>query len=151
MDIDLPKVSGIEGVKKAKYIFPDAEIIMNTVFDDEERIFQAIKNGASGYILKKVAFTELINAINDVLNGGAPMSPGIARKVINFHKLKLANHEALSTREFQIVEDLSKGLSYKMIADKHSISIETVRSHCKKIYRKLHVNSATEAINKLYH
>lgn len=155
MDIDMPGKSGIEGVKEVKSAFPEIEIIMNTVFDDDERIFLAVQAGATGYLLKKSSLSQIISSIVDVKKGGAPMSPTIARKVLllpfaNFGKTNESNDYNLSKREYEILELLSNGFSYKMIANEINLSIDTIRTHIKKIYEKLHVNSATEAINMFY-
>ena len=153
MDIDMPFKSGIEGAAEVKKEFPTVEILMNTVFDDDDRIFEAIKAGASGYLLKKNSLMSLLAAIKDVVSGGAPMSPTIARKVIELQKIsqnKGKNAFPLSEREYEILSFLSKGKSYKMVADELKLSIDTVRSHIKKIYDKLHVHSVTEAIHKVF-
>jgi DNA-binding NarL/FixJ family response regulator len=153
MDIDMPQKSGIEAVKEIKSAFPTVEIIMNTVFDDDDRIFRAIQSGATGYLLKKNSLSTLLNSIKDVKSGGAPMSPGIARQLLKMPWIsqREKNHEHdLSDREMQIMENLSKGLSYKMVADELHISIDTVRAYIKRIYEKLHVHSVTEAIHKIF-
>ena len=153
MDIDMPGKSGIEGVKEVKKHFPQVEVIMNTVFDDDDRIFEAIKNGATGYLLKNNSITNLKEAILQVKNGGAPMSPTIARKLINLQQTNTRKENQdfkLSEREFQVLKLLSKGMSYKMIAEELILSMDTVRSHIKKSYEKLHVHSVTEAIHKVF-
>ncbi|MFM2392204.1 MAG: hypothetical protein RLZZ546_181 [Bacteroidota bacterium] len=152
MDIDMPKMTGIEGVKLVKSQFQKVEVIMYTVFEDTDRIFEAILAGATGYILKDTASEVFCNSIREVMNGGSPMTPSIARKVLlQYGKPKVSQEiELLSSREMEILTELSKGLSYKMIASQLFISVETVRSHCKKIYSKLHVRSVTEALNKIY-
>lgn len=154
MDIDMPGKSGIEGVAECKAAFPDVEIIMNTVFDDDDRIFQAIQAGATGYLLKKNSLATLLDSIREVKQGGAPMSPSIARKVLSmpFAKAPAAENVAssLSAREMEILSLLSKGYSYKMIATDIHLSIDTIRTHIKKIYQKLQVHSVTEAIHKVY-
>lgn len=151
-DIELPGMSGIEGVKKVKEKIPDAVILMLTVFENEEFIFSALKAGASGYLLKKTAPAQLIEAIKDVYSGGSPMSSDIARKVVSFFQQKpqqnLDNLELLSDREKEILASLSDGNSYKIIADKLFISIDTVRSHIRNIYKKLHVHNQSEAVSK---
>lgn len=153
MDIDMPVVNGIEGVKLIRENFPDVVIIMQTVFEDEQSIFEAIQAGAHGYILKTARPAKLIEAIRDSLEGGAPMTPIIAKKVLeNFRKQPIhANPEIpqLTAKENEILAALEKGMSYKMIASDQNISWHTVNSHVKKIYEKLHVHSATEAINKM--
>lgn len=153
MDIDMPGKTGIEGVKEVKKAFPHVEVIMNTVFDDDDRIFDAIKNGATGYLLKNNTLANLRDAILQVKSGGAPMSPAIARKLISFQQSATLNEKAnfnLSEREFQVLKLLSKGFSYKMIAEELNLSMDTIRSHIKKIYEKLHVHSVTEAIHKVF-
>ncbi|MBK9108475.1 MAG: response regulator transcription factor [Saprospiraceae bacterium] len=153
MDIDMPGKSGIEGTKEVKKVFPNVEIIMNTVFDDDNRIFEALKAGATGYILKKYSLTHLITSIQEVMEGGAPMSPSIARKVLEMSFIQKPNSIEsfkLSDRELEVLNLLSKGLSYKMVAEEINLSIDTVRSYVKRIYEKLHVHSITEAIHKVF-
>ena len=150
MDIDLPGRNGIESVAILKAIKPDTQVLMLTVFEDEEKIFSAIRNGASGYLLKNTSPTEIIDAIYDIHKGGSPMTASIARKVLQFFQQnKAANADyKLSAREQDILKGLVKGYSYKLIADDLFISIDTVRTHIRHIYEKLHVNSKTEAILK---
>ncbi len=150
MDIDMPEYNGIEGVREVKKYFPDVKIIMHTVFDDDDRLFTCLSLGADGYILKKDAPTFLFNAIKEVLSGGAPMSAGIATRVLQtFRKAeKPTNNYHLTEREKQILELLTKGFSYRMIGIECHISIETVRRHLKNIYQKLHVQCGTEAVAK---
>jgi DNA-binding NarL/FixJ family response regulator len=153
MDIDMPGMTGIEGVKNLKNAFPHVEVIMHTVFDDDDRIFMAIRNGATGYILKNQSIADMLNAITDVRNGGAPMSPRIARKIIHFQTQSSKNiieNLGLTDREYEILHQMSKGLSYKMVAEELFISIDTVRTHVKRIYEKLHVHSVTEAVHKVF-
>lgn len=152
MDIDMPVVNGIEGLKKIRRHSPRVFIIMQTVFENNDKIFEAIRAGADGYLLKKTPAQKLIDGIREVLEGGAPMTPAVARKVLEMHhdqpnaakKAKLN----LSERELEILSLLVKGMSYKMIADAAGISWHTVNGHFKKIYEKLHVHSATEAVAK---
>jgi DNA-binding NarL/FixJ family response regulator len=152
MDIDMPGINGIEGVKLIRKNFPTVQILMLTVFEDEEKVFAAIKAGAGGYILKNAEPKNLLSAISEVYNGGAPMTPAIARKVL--HQFKTILPEAtkedyhLSEREKEVLSLLVEGLSYKMIAAKLNITYDTVRAHMKKIYKKLHVTSMTEAVAK---
>ncbi|MDQ6845916.1 MAG: response regulator transcription factor [Bacteroidota bacterium] len=151
MDIDIPGINGIEGVKLIRKNFPTVQILMLTVFDDDEKVFAAIKAGANGYILKNAEPKGLLHAISEVYNGGAPMSPAIARKVL--HNLQAILPEEpkdyhLSMREKEVLSLLVDGLSYKMIAGKLTITYDTVRAHMKKIYEKLHVASMTEAVAK---
>jgi DNA-binding NarL/FixJ family response regulator len=150
MDIDMPEHDGIEGVKEVKRLFPAIKIIMHTVFDDDERLFLCLSYGADGYILKKDASSSLFNAIKEVLAGGAPMSPGIAKRVLQTFRIveKPSNNYHLTEREKEILELLTKGFSYRMIGIECNISIETVRRHLKNIYQKLHVQCGTEAVAK---
>ena len=154
MDIDMPGTNGIEGLKRIRKQAPDVFIIMQTVFEDDDKIFTAIHAGAHGYFLKKTKPDKLIEGIHDVLDGGAPMTSSVARKVL--HMLtrqdadKNKNPFELTGREIEILSMLSKGMSYKMIADAGGISFHTVNSHLKKIYEKLHVHSATEAVAKAF-
>lgn len=154
MDIQMPECDGIEGVKKISEFFPNVKIIMQTVFEDDDKIFDAIKYGASGYILKKTEPHRIIEAIKDVLNGGSPMTPSIATKLLSFFRSQSdhnQNNFGLSNREKEILNELVEGKSYKMVADKLSISYHTVNSHIKKIYDKLQVHSLGEAISKAIH
>ena len=158
MDIEMPGMSGIEAVKKIRKEFPQIQILMQTVFEDDDRVFDSICSGASGYILKNFLNTKLIDAINELQYGGSPMSPSIARKVFNkmqqipqFVKPEEAPNYDLTPREKEVLACIVEGLAYKMIADKLKISYETVRSHVKKIYEKLHVASLTEAVAKAIH
>lgn len=153
MDIDLEGMSGIDGMKLIKSKFPDIEIIMLTVYHDSHKIFNSLRAGASGYLLKHTSLPEIKEAIDVVLNGGSPMSPQIARKVItHFNSPEQPSDEksdsGLTMREQEIVVGLVDGLSYKMIADRMDISIDTVRAHIRNIYKKLHVNSKAEVIAK---
>jgi len=151
MDIDMPGINGIEAVKKIRLFNQQVQIIMLTVFDDNHHVLEAICAGASGYLLKKHISDKLVDAISKVLQGEAPMSPGIARMVLQSMqqaKQPLANTYSLTQREKEILSNLSKGNSYKMIAADLAISIDTVRSHIKKIYEKLQVHSQVEAIAK---
>ena len=152
MDIDMPFVNGIEGLKEVRAHFPTVKVMMQTVFEDEERIFEAIVNGADGYLLKKTPPAKLLEAISEVMEGGAPMTPAIARQVLLLfngqHRYTEKKDFNLSAREQEILAYLVKGLSYKMIADKCNISYPTVNSHISHIYEKLHVSSGTEAVAK---
>ena len=153
MDIGLPGMSGINGVKIIKEKYPDAEIIMLTVFNNANKIFQSLCAGASGYLLKTSTLSEIVSCIEQTVNGGALMSPLIARKVVeHFHpkKTKKDKDSVLSDREKEVVIGLTEGLSYKMLADRLNISIETVRNHIKHIYKKLHVHCKTEVISKSF-
>ncbi len=151
MDIDMPVVNGVEAVKAIRTINEKLPVIMLTVFDDNENIFNAICAGASGYILKRYATGEIPSAIRMVLAGGAPMTGSVARKVLTMvPQAKTAEQEKsnLSSKETAILQFLVNGYSYKMIAAELKISIDTVRFHIKNIYDKLHVHSATEAVSK---
>ena len=152
MDIGLPKISGIEGVRTVKSNFPSVQVLMFTVFEDDEKIFDAIRAGASGYLLKKTPPDEIIEAIKDLYHGGAPMSASIARKVIRSFQspaTPVKQDFQLTARESEILYSLVDGLSYKKIADKYVVSISTVRTHICNIYHKLHVNSKAEAVAKI--
>ena len=150
MDIQLPGMSGIEGMKIIQQKYPDIEIIMLTVYHDSHKIFDSLKAGASGYLLKHTSLPEIKDAIELLMQGGAPMSPQIARKVItHFNDRGQKQQESnLTNREQDIVNGLVDGLSYKLIADRLYISIDTVRAHIRNIYKKLHVNSKAEVIAK---
>lgn len=150
MDIDMPGMTGIDAVKKIRAAGLDMPIVMLTVFEDNDHVFEAICAGASGYLLKKHISTRLFLAMEEVLSGGAPMSPSIARMVINSMQAKQPQTVSynLTAREKEILESLSKGNSYKLIAAEFTISIDTVRTHIKNIYEKLHVHSQTEAVSK---
>lgn len=158
MDIDMPSINGIDALKTIRKEFPDIKVLMLTVFDDNKNIFEALKSGANGYILKKTQPAKLLEYINDAYHGGAPMSASVATQVLNmFSRLEnyTENDYNLSDREKQVLQLLVNGYSYKMIAAEMFIAIDTVRSHIKKIYEKLHVNSKSEAVatafrNKLF-
>jgi len=149
MDIGLPGMSGIEAVQRLKTFAPETAVMMLTVYEDDKRIFDAICAGASGYLLKKTPPAKLLDAIRELHHGGAPMTARVARRVLAmFQDLspKAPPHSRLSNREREVLSALVEGLSYKMIADRCSISIDTVRTHVKHIYEKLHVNSKGQAI-----
>lgn len=150
LDIGLPGMSGLEGIRLLKGKLPDVDIIMLTSYDDSDRIFKALCAGADSYLVKRSSIQEVREAILTVNRGGAYMSPSIARKVIDHFspKRESGEEQVLTGRQEQIVQGLVDGLSYKMIADKYLVSVETVRDHIKKIYRKLHVNSKAEVIRK---
>jgi DNA-binding NarL/FixJ family response regulator len=149
LDIGLPGMSGLEAIRLLKGLAPSPNILMLTAFDDEDKIFKALCAGADAYLLKRTPLQSIRNAIITVHEGGSYMSPSIARKVVNYFAPKPArDNEVLTSRQQQIVEGLVDGLSYKMIADKYLISVETVRDHIKKIYKKLQVNSKAEVIKK---
>ncbi|MFA7419059.1 MAG: response regulator transcription factor [Melioribacteraceae bacterium] len=151
MDINLPNMSGIECVKKLKPLLTTTQIIMLTMYDDNEHVFEALKSGASGYLLKRTSPTKILEAVEEVVAGGSPMSMQIARMVVqsfSVKPLKSNLDQKLTEREFEILGQLSKGLRYKEIADNLFISIETVRTHLRKIYEKLQVRNSTEAVLK---
>jgi len=157
MDIEMPGLSGIEATRMLAHEFPEIKVLIQTVFNDSEKIFQALSAGASGYVLKTDPPTKQIEAINEVFNGGAPMSSSVAKKVLQFftHKnvvlvIPESNDYQLSEREKGILLLMVEGNNYKTIAEKAFISYETVRTHVKKIYKKLHVASRSEAIMKAY-
>lgn len=153
MDIDMPFVSGIEAVKLLRTKFDALPVLMLTGFEDDEKVFESLCAGANGYVLKNVNMESLIQYINEVNSGGAPMTPVIARKVLlQFARIQpahlLSEEYHLSHREKEVLQLLVKGKSYKMIADDLNISYETVHSHIRKIYQKLRVNSVGEAVSK---
>jgi DNA-binding NarL/FixJ family response regulator len=153
MDIDMPGVNGIEGLKRIRNVNSEVKILMLTVFDDNKNVFNAIRNGASGYILKKTPPARLLEYIAEAHTGGAPMTASIATQVLKM--FSTINNEKgddynLSDREKQVLQLLVDGYSYKMIANEMFIAIDTVRSHIKKIYEKLHVNSKSEAVAKAF-
>jgi DNA-binding NarL/FixJ family response regulator len=151
MDIELPGMSGIDGMKLIKNQHPEVEIIILTVYHDSHKIFDSLCAGASGYLLKHTSLPEIKEAIETLVDGGSPMSPQIARKVIDYFKkpeIKKEPESGLTPREQEIVVGLVDGLSYKMIADRMDIAIDTVRAHIRNIYKKLHVNSKAEVIAK---
>ncbi len=151
MDINLPGISGIECTKRIKQKYPAIQVLMCTVNEDDEKIFQALQAGASGYLLKRSAIDEIFSSINDVCNGGSPMTPSIARKVVSsfMPQTDQSNLAAtLSARENEILDLLAEGKRIKEIADKIFVSVNTVRTHIRHIYDKLQVNSRVEALNK---
>lgn len=154
MDINLPGMNGVQAVKILKTLYPDMNFLMCTVFEDAESIFQALQAGAGGYLLKNNSPVKILEAIKEVVEGGAPMSAAIARKVIDsFHKWPPHHepkHALLSQRELEVLKLLAEGMLYKEAANHLSLSVETIRSHCRKIYEKLHVNSKLEAINIVF-
>ncbi len=152
MDIGLPGMSGIQAISLVKERIPDVDIVMFTVYDDPNRIFQSLCAGATGYLLKTTPFARIKESIESSHAGGAPMSPQIARKVVEYFNpsKQKPRISPLTDREKEIVVGLVDGLSYKMIADRMEITLETVRHHIKNIYRKLHVNSKAEVIRKSF-
>lgn len=154
MDIDMPGTNGIEGLQRLRKINSDVKVLMLTVFDDNKNVFDAIKSGANGYILKKTPPSKLIEYIQEASTGGAPMTSSIATQVLNMFaglnkEIRNTDYD-LSQREKEVLQLLVNGYSYKMIAGEMFIAIDTVRSHIKKIYEKLHVNSKSEAVAKAF-
>jgi len=155
MDVQMPEMNGIEATRQAKQKYPDLKIVMLTVMDDEQKLFEALQAGASGYLLKDAKPHQLLNAINDVLEGGLPLSPTLASRVLGYlrgekviPKPPVAAIEVLSKREKEVLECLKKGLAVKEISEELFIANKTVRKHLEHIYEKLHVNSANGAIIK---
>ncbi len=149
MDINMPEVNGIEGLRIIKTNHPEVKVLMQTAFDDSDKIFTSIINGASGYILKNDKPQRILQAIEEVYQGGAAMNPGIAQKVLDYFKPKTITNP-LSPKESQVLALLADGLSYKMVADKLGVSYSTVNTHGKRIYEKLHISSLGEAIAYYY-
>ncbi|HEY2722051.1 MAG TPA: response regulator transcription factor [Chitinophagaceae bacterium] len=153
MDISLPGMNGIDCIKAVKNKVPNTQFMMFTVYENDEKVFEALKAGATGYLLKNTGLVQLIESLKELHNGGSPMSANIARKLVTvFHEQgkNTMPVEALSNRENEILQLLSKGLLYKEIADQLSIAVSTVRQHIHRIYEKLHVQNRTEAINKAF-
>jgi DNA-binding NarL/FixJ family response regulator len=152
MDIEMPVISGIEAVKLIRTRYTDIKILMETIFEEDEKIFQSICNGAEGYILKSTPPQGILRAIQEIYEGGAPMTPIIASKVLRLFKTNLSKDNddsfQLSSREKEILKCLVEGMSYKMIADTCFISADTVNGHIKNIYKKLQVHSKSEAVVK---
>ncbi len=148
MDIDMPGMTGIEAVKKIRQFNKNTAILMLTVFDDNKNVFDAICAGASGYLLKKNVSDKLIPFINEVRDGGAPMSPAVAKMLVSSMQKGIIVQYDFTAREHEILNLLCKGNSYKMIASQTNLAFETIRSYIKKIYEKLQVHSATEAVSK---
>ena len=152
MDIEMPGMSGIEGVKILRDKKPELKVLMQTIFEENEKIFQSICAGASGYILKNTSPSRILEAIKETYEGGAPMSPSIATKVLKMMQdqngLSKSNSFNLTEREKEVLSCLVKGMSYKLIADACFISVDTVRGHIRNIYEKLHVHSKSETVAK---
>lgn len=150
MDIDMPHVDGIRGVELIKSQFPDIRVLMQTVFEDEDKVFAAIMAGADGYLLKQTKPAVLMESLKEVAEGGSPMTPIVARKVLTFFNKRATTAAKsdfdLSERELEILRGLVDGLTYKMIAAKHSITYSTVNAHVTRIYKKLHVASVASAV-----
>ena len=151
MDINLPGMNGVECVRHLKAVLPEVQILMLTVYEDSDSLFNSLKAGASGYLLKRTASSRLLEAIRDVYTGGSPMTPQLARRVVQ-HFSRPAEAEAsvsrLSPGEREFLDQLAQGYAYKEIADRMHISIDTVRSYVRTVYEKLHVHSRTEAVVK---
>src|SRR5688572_10875014 len=153
MDIHLPGMNGIECIREIRSKIPGTQFMMFTVYENDEKVFEALKAGASGYLLKNTGLVQLIESLRELHNGGSPMSANIARKLVTLFRSERkepANLELLSSRENEILQLLTKGLLYKEISDQLSISVSTVRQHIHHIYEKLHVQNRTEAINKAF-
>ncbi|RFZ94856.1 DNA-binding response regulator [Mucilaginibacter conchicola] len=149
IDIKLKSLSGIELIQRIKSKIPQTLFLMCTAYQNNENVFTALKAGASGYIVKGSSAEEIQSAVKELYNGGAPMSPYIAKKVINLlHGKEDQNNYDLTEREIEVLSHLSKGLLYKEIADLLGISLNTVKNHCKNIYKRLHVQNRVEALNK---
>ena len=149
MDINMPIVDGLEGLKLIKSKFPQIKVLIQTAFDDSDKIFQSISNGASGYILKSDHPTRILQAIDEVYEGGASMNPAIAKRVLDYFAPK-KNLEILTLKEQEVLKSLAEGNSYKMVADILGVSYSTINSHTKHIYEKLHISSLGEAIAWYY-
>jgi len=151
VDINLPGMNGIELVRRMRAGLAPAQVLMLTTFDDTNSVFESLKAGANGYLLKRAALAELCAAVRDVAAGGAPMTSAIARKVVQYfgHRAPAPEVETLTDREREVLVALSRGQQYKEIADTLQISINTVRNYIRAIYDKLHVNTRLDAINKL--
>ena len=152
MDIEMPGIDGIEAVKLLKPQFPEIKILMETIFEDDEKVFHSICSGAEGYILKNTPPAQILEAIREIYEGGAPMTPSIASKVLAMFKfggmISKGEKYDLTDREMEVLKLLVDGMSYKLIAEKCFVSIDTVSSHVKNIYKKLHVHSKSEAVAK---
>ncbi|MEO8770958.1 MAG: response regulator transcription factor [Ferruginibacter sp.] len=146
MDIEMPVMDGIVGVRQVKLHHPHVKVIMQTAFDDDEKVFAAIQAGAEGYILKTASIAQIAQSIDEVMNGGASMSPSIALKVMRYFSQQQKPDYKLTAKENETLKLLAQGLSYKMIADNMGISYFTVNNHVKKIYEKLQVHSMGEAL-----
>jgi DNA-binding NarL/FixJ family response regulator len=153
MDINLPGMNGIECIRQIKDKTPHTQFMMFTVYENDEKVFEALKAGASGYRLKNTGLVQLIESLKELHNGGSPMSSNIARKLVTLFRSEQkepANLDILSNRENEILQLLAKGLLYKEIAEQLSIAVSTVRQHIHHIYEKLHVQNRTEALNKAF-
>jgi DNA-binding NarL/FixJ family response regulator len=154
MDIDMPAPNGLEGLRVLRAAGIETIVVMLTVFDDNDRIFQAVSNGASGYLLKTSSPDKILHSIREAVEGGAPMTPSVAKQVLKLFSAPFqqsAEIQKLTPREHDVLSFLVRGYSYKMAASEMQISIETLRYHVKNIYTKLHVNSKSEAVAKAIH
>ena len=149
MDINMPGVDGLEGLQIIKKNFPEIKVLMQTAYDDSDKIFTSIKSGASGYILKNDRPHRILQAIEEVYEGGAVMNPSIAQKVLDYFKPQQTK-SPLSPKENEVLALLAEGLSYKMVANKLGVSYTTINTHTKRIYEKLHISSLGEAIAYFY-
>ncbi len=149
-DINLPQQSGIDCIEQVKVKCPEMQFMMFTIYEDNDQVFEALKAGATGYILKNTAPDKIIEALLELQAGGSPMSPKIARKVLTTFTTKKVVTDLISKREQEVLELLSKGYLYKEIADQLNITLSTVKRHLNHIYQKLQVQNKTEAINKMY-
>ncbi len=149
MDINMPEMDGLQGLKVIKTHHPEIKVLIQTAFDDSDKIFTSITNGASGYILKSDGAQKILQAIDEVNQGGAVMNPAIAQKVLNYFK-PVEKNSPLSPKEMEVIALLADGLSYKMVADRLGVSYSTINSHTKHIYEKLHISSLGEAIAYYY-
>lgn len=153
MDLGLPGMSGIEGIRRVKAIKPDIKILVQTIYEDDENVFGAICAGADGYVLKKAPPVELLQAIEQAVEGGVPMSASVAHSVIEMFRAfapKQEQNAVLTPRERELLKSLADGLDYKQLADRHFISVDTVRNHIRHIYEKLHVHSKSEAVARAF-
>lgn len=153
MDINLPGMNGIDCILELRSKLPQTQYMMFTVYEDDDKVFEALKAGASGYLLKNTSLSQMVEALKELYQGGSPMSSNIARKLVTLFRDKQPHPEeaeSLTQREHEILNLLSTGLLYKEIAEKLSISLNTVKQHIHKIYDKLHVQNRTEAINKVF-
>ncbi len=152
MDIGMPNVNGIEGTRRLRQASSDLLIIIETVFEDDDRIINAISAGANGYILKNVHPQKMIEAIRDAIDGGAPMTPSVAKKLLQIFQqtkaVKIENHYRLTDKEVGVLKRLVEGFSYKMIAADQQLSVFTINAHIRNIYKKLQVHSVAEAVSK---
>lgn len=151
MDIEMPGMNGIDSTRLLKQHFPDVKVLVYTVFDDDERIFQALCAGGSGYLLKSSTPEQVLRALDDLVAGGAALSPAVAERMVKYFRSNVSYATAdydLTAREKETLQQMVEGKSYKMMADAMSVSVETVKYHVKNIYRKLHVSSSSEAVSK---